>query len=107
MRRGAAVRAAGPPGGWGPQARGERYEQAPPAEARREATGSGGAFRSTAAIRGSDGRRPPGTAGTSCRCAARSEEHTSELQSRLHLVCRLLLEKKKKKTRKISLKHEQ
>src|SRR5687768_17982301 len=29
--------------------------------------------------------------------APRSEEHTSELQSRLHLVCRLLLEKKKKK----------
>src|SRR2546429_3198485 len=29
---------------------------------------------------------------------ARSEEHTSELQSRLHLVCRLLLEKKKKST---------
>src|SRR2546429_6775982 len=28
----------------------------------------------------------------------RSEEHTSELQSRLHLVCRLLLEKKKKAT---------
>src|SRR2546422_5612982 len=32
----------------------------------------------------------------------RSEEHTSELQSRLHLVCRLLLEKKKK-----SHKHSQ
>src|SRR2546422_4865517 len=41
-----------------------------------------------------------------CKCEAgierglaeqRSEEHTSELQSRLHLVCRLLLEKKKKK----------
>src|SRR5687768_18356166 len=31
---------------------------------------------------------------------ARSEEHTSELQSRLHLVCRLLLEKKKKKRNK-------
>src|SRR2546422_2105181 len=31
--------------------------------------------------------------------AGRSEEHTSELQSRLHLVCRLLLEKKKKSTR--------
>src|SRR2546422_1374690 len=31
------------------------------------------------------------------RDAHRSEEHTSELQSRLHLVCRLLLEKKKKK----------
>src|SRR5687768_17690886 len=30
----------------------------------------------------------------------RSEEHTSELQSRLHLVCRLLLEKKKKKITK-------
>src|SRR5437870_5965996 len=29
---------------------------------------------------------------------ARSEEHTSELQSRGHLVCRLLLEKKKKKS---------
>src|SRR2546429_2449476 len=34
-----------------------------------------------------------------CRmCDPRSEEHTSELQSRLHLVCRLLLEKKKIKT---------
>src|SRR2546422_4291101 len=36
----------------------------------------------------------------SCRAGPerrqRSEEHTSELQSRLHLVCRLLLEKKKK-----------
>src|SRR2546429_7286420 len=31
---------------------------------------------------------------------ARSEEHTSELQSRLHLVCRLLLEKKKKEPRR-------
>src|SRR2546422_4482029 len=30
------------------------------------------------------------------RILSRSEEHTSELQSRLHLVCRLLLEKKKK-----------
>src|SRR3989442_10750855 len=32
-----------------------------------------------------------------CRYVGRSEEHTSELQSRPHLVCRLLLEKKKKK----------
>src|SRR2546422_4251276 len=31
--------------------------------------------------------------------SARSEEHTSELQSRLHLVCRLLLEKKKNNNR--------
>src|SRR5690554_7337022 len=34
------------------------------------------------------------------RPASRSEEHTSELQSRPHLVCRLLLEKKKKKKTK-------
>src|SRR2546422_2476706 len=33
----------------------------------------------------------------------RSEEHTSELQSRLHLVCRLLLEKKKKQKYKYQL----
>src|SRR2546423_13992213 len=33
----------------------------------------------------------------------RSEEHTSELQSLAYLVCRLLLEKKKKTTRKLSL----
>src|SRR2546422_4784586 len=32
----------------------------------------------------------------------RSEEHTSELQSRLHLVCRLLLEKKKRRRRQFS-----
>src|SRR5687768_18349251 len=32
---------------------------------------------------------------TNARGRIRSEEHTSELQSRLHLVCRLLLEKKK------------
>src|SRR2546422_3250928 len=36
-------------------------------------------------------------AGTITTRKLRSEEHTSELQSRLHLVCRLLLEKKKKK----------
>src|SRR2546422_4764903 len=44
-----------------------------------------------------DGRGPG--AGADRRGTApdvRSEEHTSELQSRLHLVCRLLLEKKKK-----------
>src|SRR5690348_17822740 len=33
----------------------------------------------------------------------RSEEHTSELQSPVHLVCRLLLEKKKKKKHKTTL----
>src|SRR2546422_4271753 len=38
------------------------------------------------------------------RC--RSEEHTSELQSRLHLVCRLLLEKKKKKKQSQPPEHD-
>src|SRR5207253_8402469 len=37
------------------------------------------------------------TAGNASGIVDRSEEHTSELQSRGHLVCRLLLEKKKKK----------
>src|SRR2546427_3459643 len=36
-------------------------------------------------------------AGEERECAERSEEHTSELQSQSNLVCRLLLEKKKKK----------
>src|SRR2546422_8298576 len=39
----------------------------------------------------------PGEEPLLVRRRERSEEHTSELQSRLHLVCRLLLEKKKKK----------
>src|SRR5438874_13492407 len=44
------------------------------------------------------GRCPPctGPACASPTCSSRSEEHTSELQSRRDLVCRLLLEKKKK-----------
>src|SRR2546422_5333066 len=40
--------------------------------------------------------------GRTRRVLGRSEEHTSELQSRLHLVCRLLLEKKKKKKTRMS-----
>src|SRR5699024_11454590 len=36
----------------------------------------------------------PGLRQSSCPCQRRSEEHTSELQSRFDLVCRLLLEKK-------------
>src|SRR3712207_9576908 len=39
----------------------------------------------------------PGSRCTGKASTARSEEHTSELQSRQYLVCRLLLEKKKKK----------
>src|SRR5439155_21772792 len=42
-------------------------------------------------------RRPGGRDLRVGRGVSRSEEHTSELQSRGHLVCRLLLEKKKKK----------
>src|SRR3712207_7819110 len=49
------------------------------------------------------GMRPPGRLGEGTHRAAgpvhRSEEHTSELQSRQYLVCRLLLEKKKKNTK--------
>src|SRR5215469_17598542 len=53
--------------------------------------------------------RPAGRAGTRCREPGpaltwpRSEEHTSELQSRRDLVCRLLLEKKKKQRSTASL----
>src|SRR6266496_5582798 len=47
-------------------------------------------------------RGPGGARGPRPPPSARSEEHTSELQSRRDLVCRLLLEKKKKK----KLKHQ-
>src|SRR2546430_12451433 len=45
-------------------------------------------------------RDPRARSGLECRAvyAQRSEEHTSELQSQSNLVCRLLLEKKKKRT---------
>src|SRR2546422_4774507 len=42
------------------------------------------------------GERRAGVEAEPAEPQQRSEEHTSELQSRLHLVCRLLLEKKKK-----------
>src|SRR3989442_2166544 len=42
-------------------------------------------------------RRSSGPRRPTAACHRRSEEHTSELQSRPHLVCRLLLEKKKKR----------
>src|SRR5205085_9194322 len=50
--------------------------------------------------RGSRGARPLARRCTSPPRSSRSEEHTSELQSQSNLVCRLLLEKKKKKTNK-------
>src|SRR5687768_18255825 len=43
---------------------------------------------------------------SSSRRVWRSEEHTSELQSRLHLVCRLLLEKKKQKNATINIRKQ-
>src|SRR3712207_7371994 len=46
------------------------------------------------------GRKSRSSFGRSVPPSSRSEEHTSELQSRQYLVCRLLLEKKKKKTTK-------
>src|SRR3712207_7711292 len=64
------------------------------------AEGPGGAGRRGRGRRRGAGRRPtspaPGGAGSegTSRPLARSEEHTSELQSRQYLVCRLLLEKK-------------
>src|SRR5204863_783678 len=71
----------------------------------------------------SSGRNPRPSAGVTCNIekkfpltgmptvtcgmpVSRSEEHTSELQSRRDLVCRLLLEKKKKKKKTNSLKTE-
>src|SRR2546422_3445859 len=48
-------------------------------------------------VRAGDGYHAWTHAGYLTAGSTRSEEHTSELQSRLHLVCRLLLEKKKKK----------
>src|SRR5215475_15580703 len=59
-----------------------------------------GYFRPALAIQAQDHPRRGRSANPRCRelCAQpRSEEHTSELQSRENLVCRLLLEKKKKK----------
>src|SRR5258707_15782756 len=54
---------------------------------------TGGSF----VLRPQPPRRPPGHAAANRRDVDRSEEHTSELQSRQYLVCRLLLEKKKTK----------
>src|SRR4051794_41470453 len=44
-----------------------------------------------------------GDASSPCVASGRSEEHTSELQSPVHLVCRLLLEKKKKQQKYIDI----
>src|SRR2546429_7271354 len=53
-------------------------------------------FRSQGGSQSPAGQTPAPALATIRAMGTRSEEHTSELQSRLHLVCRLLLEKKKK-----------
>src|SRR5688572_31852036 len=58
--------------------------------------GSGCRARAQAATGGGFGARGAAAAVASAAPDARSEEHTSELQSQSNLVCRLLLEKKKK-----------
>src|SRR2546422_3280509 len=71
------------------------------AGARGDRTDAGAPGENPASLR----RRPESESGGSMAAGrivaqiseGRSEEHTSELQSRLHLVCRLLLEKKKKR----------
>src|SRR2546430_4643411 len=55
----------------------------------------------TGLMAGAGGRARRGSAGDPAPLAARSEEHTSELQSQSNLVCRLLLEKKKYLPQKI------
>src|SRR5690625_5372817 len=56
---------------------------------------SGAAGRRCASRTASGGSRVPDPSSVRGQLQLRSEEHTSELQSRGHLVCRLLLEKKK------------
>src|SRR5689334_25440970 len=53
--------------------------------------------RDAATVREWEGATARRAAAQAAMDTARSEEHTSELQSQFHLVCRLLLEKKKKK----------
>src|SRR5256885_8553223 len=81
------------------------HDALPISPAARRATGGGATGREPRrpqARRRGGGARPRAASGG--RLVGRSEEHTSELQSPCNLVCRLLLEKKKKKikNRKIS-----
>src|SRR2546422_2715402 len=68
--------------------------------ARRRASNSASAFTARGRRGRNRARKSPGRVSSKTTgLSPRSEEHTSELQSRLHLVCRLLLEKKKKKSK--------
>src|SRR5258707_8711971 len=68
------------------------FDSAPKAQASRERLASSMRGQRTDSLR----PLPTPTGGPMSRRGERSEEHTSELQSRQYLVCRLLLEKKKK-----------
>src|SRR5690625_6051937 len=72
--------------------------RAPPDARRADPAVSSTLFASSESSR-QPGRRAPGQREQPTR---RSEEHTSELQSRGHLVCRLLLEKKNKRSRQLN-----
>src|SRR2546422_3051814 len=69
--------------------------------------GSGGPLARRSAARRREGREDlPRRRLRPADSGSRSEEHTSELQSRLHLVCRLLLEKKKNIKVVLTSRHE-
>src|SRR2546429_1036210 len=90
-----------------PAARGSETSSRRPSFQIRDPLSAHGKVRATAVLPPTVGSCTPRLACPPTRCAKtarffcrgrneRSEEHTSELQSRLHLVCRLLLEKKKR-----------
>src|SRR2546429_4122769 len=84
-------------------ARGARKQKARrlPHGSRRVVKGSPRLWRSTATVKAeAAGEQTEDDQDDPDQGVARSEEHTSELQSRLHLVCRLLLEKKKERQTK-------
>src|SRR5687768_18077737 len=81
------------------------FRSAAAARARRRARRSRPAT-ATAAIHKNAPRQGPSTRRPAPTAGRRSEEHTSELQSRLHLVCRLLLEKKNKKQKTTNNNHK-
>src|SRR5947209_10947114 len=69
------------------------------ARAKRRLAGGDRPRRAERGVRVAESCRDPRARARRGRSPPRSEEHTSELQSRQYLVCRLLLEKKKKKTK--------
>src|SRR5436309_11481693 len=69
-------------------------------------SGSQGARPATEMPGCKEGTDPADSTNSLYRLSSRSEEHTSELQSRENLVCRLLLEKKKKKKQKNTINYK-